>query len=57
MTQFDNDIEHVKMVQEKYADMLLSKPHVIGVSIGQLEEDDQASRLGPGGNSRKRCSE
>ena len=43
MTQVDHEIEHIKAVQEKYADLLLSKPHVIGVSIGQI--DDASSDL------------
>lgn len=44
MTTRNMEIDHVSSVQEKYTDYLMTKPHVLGVSLGQDEPNDYGVR-------------
>jgi hypothetical protein len=40
----DAQIAHATDVQNRYADLLLSKPHVVGVAVGFAQQDGQTTR-------------
>lgn len=40
----DAQIAHATDIQNRYADMLLSKPHVVGVAVGFAQQAGQPTR-------------
>jgi hypothetical protein len=40
MTATDERLTHIRAVQEKYTDQLMRKAHVIGVSVGQIDDSE-----------------
>lgn len=39
----DQQLARIADVQKKYTDMLMKKPHVVGISMGPLRENNKAN--------------